>query len=220
MKNNQYKNYFKKHYNYTFTQKDIIEYKNWFYPQWKKVANIASLDQKTTILEIGSGAGGFYSFLLDKINQKNYVGVELDNEAVLFSNKYFKSNVFQCTSFEEYHSAKKFDHIFAFEVLEHLESPIGSLQKMHRMLKTDGTFIGTTPYPFEKNVLADKTHLFVLHPKNWERLFLNAGFSNVSLYPMSFLPTLWRIDKHLNFRIPFYIPFPKMIATCLIVAKK
>ena len=220
MKNNQYNNYFKKHYNYTLTQKDIVDYQNWFYPQWKMVSDTVSLDKDTNVLEIGAGTGGFYNFLLDKIDPKKYVGIELDREAVLFGNKHFKSNNFQYISFEAFSTTKKFDQIFSFEVLEHLNNPIDSIQKMYRLLKSGGSFVGTTPYPFEKNIRADKTHLFVLHPKNWERLFLNAGFISVSLYPMSFLPYLWRIDKRLNLRLPFYVSFPGMISTCLIIAKK
>lgn len=220
MKNNQYKNYFKKHYNYSLTPNDVIAYGNWFYPQWKIVSQLASFTRKSKILEIGAGAGGFYNFFSDKVDENNYVGIEMDNDVVSFSNKYFKSDVFKCISLEKFYTTKRFDHIFAFEVLEHLNNPIESIDKIYKLLKSDGTFIGTTPYPFEKNVLADKTHLFVLHPTNWERHFLNAGFSSVSLYPMSFLPLLWRIDKHLNFRIPFYVPFSGIISTCLIVAKK
>ncbi len=81
-------------------------------------------------------------------------------------------------------------------------------------------FIGSSPDPYKKNVLADKTHNFVLHPENWKRLFLNNLFKNVDIYPMSFLPFLWRINKHLNIKLPFYIPFKYFISTCLIIAKK
>ncbi len=220
MKNKQYNNYFKKHYNYTLTHKDVSNYQKWFYPQWKIISRNISLDQTSKILEIGSGTGGFYNVISDRITYKNYMGIELDANAVTFSNNHFKSNVFTCISFENFNTSTKFDYIFAFEVLEHLDNPVSSLQKIHRLLKQDGTFIATTPYPFEKNILADKTHLYVLHPKNWERHFLNVGFTSVKVYPMSFLPFLWRVDKYFNFRIPFYVPLNGMISTCLFIAKK
>ena len=115
---------------------------------------------------------------------------------------------------------KKFDYIFAIEVLEHLDNPKEGIAKIHNLLNNQGMFIGTSPYPFKKNIDADRTHNFVLHPENWKRLFLNEGFSNVNLYPMSFFPSLWRISRYVNIKIPFYLPFKHFISTCLIIAKK
>lgn len=88
------------------------------------------------------------------------------------------------------------------------------------LIKEGGMFIGSTPYPFKKNIVSDETHLFVLHPLNWKRLFENCGFDYVIVSAMTFLPYLRRINKKLNFIIPFYIPGMKLVSTSLIIARK
>lgn len=216
MKTN-YKNYFKKHLGYSYSEKDILSYRKWFYAQYKFLKRKIRISKKDRVLEIGSGIGGFYSFVKDEVG--DYFGAELDNNAVEFSNKHYKTREFSNVPFESIH-AKKFDKIFAFEVLEHLENPIESISKIHSLLDKDGIFCGTSPYPFAKNVLADESHIYVLNPENWKRLFMQAGFKDVKLYPLSFLPVVWRVNKRFNIRIPFYVPFYGFISTCLIIAKK
>ena len=214
---NNYKNYFKEHYKSTFSKRDILNYQKWFNSQYRYIVSI--IKPAGNILEIGSGFGGFYSFLSKK-EQKNYLGLELDADVVNFANSYFKSKVFLNKSLEEFESKGKFDIVYAFEVLEHLDNPMLGIEKIFNILGNGGMFIGTSPYPYKKNVLADKAHNFVLHPENWKRLFLNNGFKNVEIFPMSFLPYLWRINKNLNIILPFYFPFKYFISTCSIIAKK
>ena len=216
--NNIYKNYFKNHYDYSFSKEDIERYQKFFFKQWKFINKKIKI--QGPVLEIGSACGGFF-FFLNKFNAINrYVGLELDPAAVLFCKEFFKSNNFLNCSLLDFNSSSKFDYVCAFEVLEHFDDPIYSIKKINILLKKNGVFIGTTPYPFKKNIYADKTHNFVLHPDNWKRLFLNNGFKKVELYPMSFFPVLWRINKKLNLKIPFYVSFPFFISTTLIIAHK
>jgi len=216
MKNN-YKNYFKEHYKSTFSEKDVINYQKWFYSQYRFIQ--LKIKPIGNIIEIGSGLGSFYSFLSKK-DQENYLGLELDADAKNFANYYFKSEAFLNKSLEELKHERKSNVIYAFEVLEHLDNPMFGIKKIFNILENGGVFIGTSPYPYKRNVLGDKTHNFVLHPENWKRLFLNNGFKKVDIFPMSFFPYLWRINKHLNIRLPFYIPFKYFISTCLIIAIK
>ncbi|HSD98638.1 MAG TPA: class I SAM-dependent methyltransferase [Patescibacteria group bacterium] len=215
--NINYKNYFKRHYKYSFQERDIENYKKWFYAQWKIINYFIARKKYKSCLEIGSGIGGFYQFVEAII--PHYKGVELDRAATKFSNAYWKSNCFFNTPFEKI-SHEKFDLIVAFEVLEHLENPNKSISKIYSLLKNKGMFVGTSPFPFAKNVRNDVTHLSVLHPENWKRLFLLNGFKKVILLPMSFVPFLWRINKRFNIRIPLYLPFPAFVSTCLIIAWK
>lgn len=216
---NKYKNYFRDHYRSTFTEDDISAYKKWFFSQYRFIAAKYRAEENGRILEIGSGFGGFYSMLSE--DKKNlYTGLELDADAVTFSNNYFGVNVFQNISLEEFDHKGHFDTIYAFEVLEHMDDPIGNIKKIAKLLVRRGAFIGTSPYPYAKNIFADATHNFVLHPENWKRLFLDYGFNTVKIYPMSFLPYIWRLDRRLNIRIPFYVPFALFISTSLIIAKK
>jgi SAM-dependent methyltransferase len=213
----RYKNYFKEHYKSAFSARDILTYQKWFCVQYRFIKS--KIKPARDILEIGSGLGGFYS-LLPKESQKKYVGLELDADSVCFANAYFKSEVFLNTSLEEFEPKSQFGVVCAFEVLEHLDNPIFGIQKIATLLEKKGVFIGTSPYPYKKNVVADKTHTFVLHPENWKQLFLNNGFTSVEIFPMSFLPSLWRMHRNLNIRLPFYVPFTHCVSTCLLVAKK
>lgn len=214
---NSYNHYYRDHFKATFSEKDVRTDLKWFFSQWQYINSKSKIAKGEQILEIGSGLGGIYKFLLDK---ENYTGLELDKEAVNFTDSYFQTNSFLNCSFEDFKTKLTFNKIFAIEVLEHFENPLENIKKIHFMLKKSGQFIGTTPYPYRKNVLADQTHNFVLHPENWKRLFLKNGFNDVKLFPMSFIPYLWRINKAFNPVLPFYCPFTKTISTVLIVATK
>lgn len=216
-----YDNYFRNHYNYSFTKTDLLNYKKWFYSQWQEVKKYLPKDKNLKILEIGSGIGWTYQFLNEELREFDYTGIELDQDAVDFSNQFFQVNSFRKISFDdyedEYHS---YDIIFAFEVLEHLENPSKSVRKIYSLLRKDGVFIGTSPFPFRKNILADETHISVLHPDNWKRIFLYSWFSQVNISPMSFLPYIWRINPKFNFKIKCYISFKNFPSTSFILLKK
>lgn len=217
----KYDNYFQEHYWYSFSEEDLISYKKWFTAQWNEIRKKIPEKNNIIILEIWSGIWWAYQFIKSEIKNFNYTGLELDKSAVDFSNNYFQINSFQNVSFEEFESEKEaYDLILAFEVLEHIENPSKTAKKIHSLLKEDGIFIGTSPFPFRKNILWDKTHLSVLHPENWKRIFEYNGFSFCKTYPMSFIPFLWRIHTSLNFIIPIYISFKYFISTALIYAKK
>ncbi|MGI8420333.1 MAG: class I SAM-dependent methyltransferase [Candidatus Levyibacteriota bacterium] len=215
---NTYNNYFKDHYKSTHSEKDILNYQKWFYAQWQFINSKINIKAQSNILEIGSAMGGFYSYLESK--NPNYLGVELDKSMVDFTTKYFQKQIFMKKSIESLKIEKRYDYVFAFEVLEHLENPLTTVGKIHKLLNKDSIFCGSTPYPFYKNIVNDQTHLYVLHPKSWERIFLLNGFKEVNLYPMSFPPYLWRINKRLNITMPFFVPFTHFVSTCLIIAKK
>jgi len=215
-----YKNYFTNQFKNTYTKGAIEEYKQWFYAQWNVIKNYTKIDEQSRILELGSGMGGLYSLLQDEYGNIQYHGTELDAKAVQFSNTYFKTNCFEEIAIEDMNVKKHYTHIFAFEVLEHLMNPIEDIEKIYALLEPGGIFIGTSPYPYEKNIIADKTHLHVLHPTNWKRLFEIHGFKKVHTMPMSFFPFLWRIHRAINPVIPIYLPFPKFISTTLIIAHK
>lgn len=213
----KYKNYFRDHFRATFCKYDLDRDEKWFYSQWKIINKKHKISPSDEILEIGSGLGGIYKFLTFR---NRYAGIEMDPDVVQFSNSYYKTDKFIHSSIEKYNPKINYNIIFAIEVLEHLQNPLTNIKKIRSLLKNDGVFIGTTPYPFLGNILIDKTHTFVLHPKNWERNFYDCGFTDVKIYPMSFFPFIWRLNKNLNFRLPFYVPLTGFISRCLIIAKK
>jgi len=212
----RYHDYFKNHFRATFCPQDLDKERKAFWSKFVFLRGEIDLKKEDEILEIGSGLGVFYSL----IKHDRYWGLELDPQAVEFTNGFFGVAKFNCCSLEDFETKKLFDYIFAFEVLEHLDNPINGVRKIYSLLKPGGKFVGTTPYPYKKNVLADETHNYVLHPENWRKILTETGFKKIDLYPMSYFPVLWRVSRRINIRLPFYIPINYFISTCLVIAEK
>jgi 2-polyprenyl-3-methyl-5-hydroxy-6-metoxy-1,4-benzoquinol methylase len=187
---------------------------------WGFVRRKSALTAGHSILELGAGLGGLYGMLRRDGLASQYVGLELDEEAVAFASRMFGDGKFSHCGIEDFDSPRQFGAVLAFEVLEHLPNPSAAIAKISSLLGAHGVFIGTTPFPYAKNVLADGTHLSVLHPLNWKRLFQQAGFSTISLYPCSFPPYLWRLNPRFNVRLPVFIPWKYIVSTCAIIAVK
>lgn len=216
-----YKDYYKDHYKVEFSEKDIDIWNNWFQVQWGLIQKKVNLKKKLKVLDIGAGFGGFYKALLDSGFKPDYLGIDLDPKIVDFTNKHFGKKILKFQHFEELKAAgDKYDLIVAFEVLEHVENPSQVVSKIYELLKPGGVFCGTTPYPFKKNIVSDQTHISVLHPGNWHRVFELAKFKKVKVEPMSFAPLLWRINSKFNIRIPFFVRTKGFVSTSLIIAKK
>jgi SAM-dependent methyltransferase len=213
----EYDRYFERQFGHgrALSGRDVELRARWSYAQCTGMCKRLGLRPEHRLLEIGSGLGSFYSNLQFK---SNYVGLEIDESAASFTNEYFHAQCFQNVSIEEFPEDQRFDYIFAFEVLEHLRDPLGAIEKIFRLLEPGGSFCGTSPYPYRRYVAVDKTHLFLLHPKNWARLFFTAGFETVEVKPASFLPLVWRISKGANRAIPLYIPIRHVLSTSLIIA--
>lgn len=214
-----YKDYYKNHYKSKFDESDIEEWRQWFDAQWRIITSKIKIKNKASVLEIGPGFGGLYQVLLEH-DIKDYVGLDLDPDIVAFTNDFFKTKSFRYQSVEELSTNKKYDYIFAFEVLEHIENPSAVCEKIKSLLKPGGVFCATTPYPFKKNIVSDETHISVLHPGNWKRILKLAGFSKVETHAMSFAPFFWRVHKRANVRLPFYFFAKGFVSTTLIIAKK
>jgi SAM-dependent methyltransferase len=214
--NDGYQGYFERHTGRSITFGDIESKVKWFYTLARLIERRIPFTADMRILEIGSGHGGFYGNLGYR---GDYTGLELDGSVASLTGEFFKTDDFKTVSFEEFDPEGLFDLVVAFEVLEHLEDPIESIIKIHDILQPAGTFCGTTPYPYRKNIVADDTHKYVLHPESWKRLFEMGGFKKIELRPVSYAPLLWRLDRRLNPLLPFYVPLPYFLSTCLIIAK-
>lgn len=213
-----YSGYYRDHYGSSFTEADVLEWTKWFRTQWAFIRTKVPLDSGCSVLEIGAGFGGFYSLIEDQ-EIGSYLGLDLDPDVVDFANSFFKTDRFEFKSLAEI-ANRVFDNIFAFEVLEHIQNPSEVVSQVFDGLSDGGYFCGTTPFPYRWNIESDETHVSVLHPMNWKRLFMLEGFRSVDTFAMSFLPLIWRLDGRANFRIPMYVPIKNMVSTTLIVAQK
>lgn len=197
---------------------DLILYRQWYFMWLEFINHKLPIFRRVNALEIGSGIGAIVSLLKER--GVFITGSDISKRMIKTAKSIIPQGDFVFCNIEEDVPKKNFyDLIFAFEVLEHLKNYQLGIKNIYKGLKMSGVFIGTSPYPYKKNLL-DPTHYSVHLPEEWKKEFISQGFNNVTVSPMSFLPYLWRISKYLNIPIPLYIHNSKCISTTLIIAKK
>ena len=119
-----------------------IEYKKeYFNFIIKKLSDqISSNDE---ILEIGSYYGAFGSQIVSKV--KNYTGIELSGSGSDFAKKNFNLNIINTDIYSFFqNNKKKYDIIFMFDVVEHLDDPNIVIDFCSKSLKNGGKLILST----------------------------------------------------------------------------
>lgn len=208
MEREPYEGYFSRQYGYSYTVKDVEAYRRWIEQTIRFFRRRTQDLPAPTLLEVGCGLGVLSDMGL---HTERYVGLEMDELAVRFAQGHFgarRGRSFVHSSLEAWASPDQFDVVVALEVLEHVEDPRRFLRHLREHLVPGGTLLISTPYPWRKNVVGDASHLYVLHPENWRRLLLEAGFVDVRHSHASFVPGLWRLNESLNKVLPVTHPFP------------
>ena len=115
--------------------------KKYFNNLIKRIFN--TIEKKNDVLEIGSYYGAFGSQIKNLVN--NYTGLELSSHAANYARKEFKLNI-QNKKINDFFKTnqKKFDIIFMFDVIEHLDDPDLILNLCSKNLKKNGRLIFTT----------------------------------------------------------------------------
>jgi SAM-dependent methyltransferase len=193
-------------------------YRKWYNP-WLAYINtlVPIYIAGSTAFEIGSGIGAVASILYEY--GIRITGSDISKKAVSIAKNLNPNIPFVVSDIEKgIPGNSKYDRIFAFEVLEHLNDISKSIDHIKKHLKRNAYFIGTSPYPYPKNML-DPTHIHVMSPDYWLKVFKEHGFTDVSVRPISCFPFLWKIHRSLHPVLPFYIPFKYFVSTTLIIAR-
>ena len=101
------------------------------------------ISSNDNVLEIGSYYGAFGSQIKDKV--RNYTGIELSPFATTYAKKHFNLNIKNQNIYEFFNqNSVKFDIIFMFDVIEHLDDPDLVLKLCSENLNKNGRLIIST----------------------------------------------------------------------------
>jgi len=121
------------------------------------------------LLDIGCGEGLFLAFA-----QKYYnvVGIDIDQKAIHAAKElYGVQRVYAMTleEFRRHFPREKFDVVTMFEVLEHLEDPVGTIRDIKAILKPRGILVISVPNRDRKSFERDKWDIFDYPPNHFTR---------------------------------------------------
>lgn len=170
-------------------------YRNYFYKKFSKI-----LTKDDYFLEVGAGNGEFVKYLLNRGLQGD--SIDISKEAVKFMRQRLQGikgiNIRKADIFT-YQSPKKYNAIFCFETLEHIEDDVGALKKIHQLLKFNGVFMMSVPAHMSEWDKMDeiKGHYRRYEKKELLRKLKKAGFVTKTFinYGFPFLWILRRITK-------------------------
>ena len=121
---------------------DQIENKKKYFSNLiNKISN--QIKKNDNVLEIGSYYGAFGSQIKEKVN--SYIGIELSSYASKYAKENFNLNIKNQSISDFFKSNdKKFDVIFMFDVIEHLDNPDLVLKLCSQNLNQNGRLIIST----------------------------------------------------------------------------
>lgn len=159
-------------------------------------------NENLSVLEIGSGTGGFVKLLKEDLNIANITVVEKSNSNV----DYLKANNTELLIHSNLEQVQgKFDVIIGIALFEHIRDPMNFLKKISHLLKDDGIVILEMPNKNEplidvynikefKKFNYQKQHYYTYSEKNLSFLINSSGFKIESFY----YAQVYSLDNHLS----------------------
>ena len=212
----QYYGMFFENYSY----KEMLSYYRFFLGWIKFLDKFLPLKngKSKKVLEMGCGIGAFAKIL----NERHFKvdAVDVSPFIVERAKKIHEGINFNIMDIEKNTKiTKKYDYIFAFEVLEHLKNPFKVLVNIKKMLKDKGILIFSTPFP-TKEMLADPMHVNVHPPKFWLFEGEKAGYKSTDVKYVSFFPFLYKLHSFFSIALPFRIDSYFINSTGIYIFKK
>lgn len=165
----------KKGWDYLVAQESMFEYYKEF------------LKNKKNILEIGVGTG-IHLLAFDKLGF-NVTGIEPDPISTKLINEKLIHGTCYNGFFEDFNFEKKFDIIFLYHVVEHLENPKKILEQCKKLIQDDGFIIIAVPDCENPITLTQSIqnpyHLWHFSTKSLEKLCKKLDFSIVKINSFS-----------------------------------
>lgn len=207
-----------------FTRLDLEKNKNWFYGLFRYLGRHLNLSQGQggRALDVGCGIGAVSNLLAERgfeVYASDISKYAIDKARRLSPKvRFFNFNIQKGIPIKG-----KFDLITSLEVLEHLDEPKKAVKNIYEKLADGGFLICSTPLPCKYHLpLRNPVHVSVKSPKEWRKIFEEAGFlkKNLHIRQISFLPFLYRFHRFLSVVIPVGTNLPYIISPILIVAQK
>ncbi|MDO8638256.1 MAG: class I SAM-dependent methyltransferase [Candidatus Daviesbacteria bacterium] len=170
------------------------------------------------VLEIGCGIGAFAKILNERGFKVN--ATDVSPFIVERARQIHPSINFELLDIEkDIKTNRKYDYIFAFEVVEHLRSPVKALKNIKKILNNKGILIFSTPFP-TKEMLADPMHINVHPSQFWLSLGEKIGYKSVEVKYVSFIPFLYKLHSFFSIALPFRIDSYFINSTGIYIFKK
>jgi SAM-dependent methyltransferase len=141
-----------------------------------------------SILEIGCAPGSFLKYCQDK-GIKDISGIEVDSLTCKFIEENFnfpEGSIIPGLFPDVKLPRRKFDAICAFDLVEHLQSPIAAMKKIKSLLKKDGVFFFQAPcYRGEGEdwqAFRPDEHVYIYNEKNFQMLLDRAGLKTITIF--------------------------------------
>lgn len=207
-----------------YNKKEFQIYENWF-RGWERFIfkyldrNLATgFFKGKKAIEIGCSIGAFTKILKERGFE--VTATDISKFILEKAQKLQKDIKFEIFDIEKRKkSAKKYDYVFAFEVVEHLSDPDKAIANIFNLLNKGGKFIFSTPFP-SKQSLADPTHINVHQASWWLQSGKKAGFSERKHVYATFVPYLYRYSRILSWGFPIKIDLPYINSTSIFLFKK
>jgi 2-polyprenyl-3-methyl-5-hydroxy-6-metoxy-1,4-benzoquinol methylase len=139
------------------------------------------------LLEIGCGTGGFLSLAEAHFEVE---GMDLSRSAIQSIQPHFGSRVRAANIEQAQLPALHYHAVAVFNILEHLQRPEKTVDKIFHALQPNGLLIGSVP--FNSHLIGslitrigsyvDRTHVSTFPPETWRRIFAYAGFQHVEFF--------------------------------------
>jgi 2-polyprenyl-3-methyl-5-hydroxy-6-metoxy-1,4-benzoquinol methylase len=142
---------------------------------FKEIINIIKpkINTKSIILDAGCGAGWFTNMVTNEFNNSDVTGFDHSEVAIQYAKNRYPNVKYQTYDLHE-DLPDKYDLIFCFSVLEHLEYPKRVVQNFANSIVNTGCIILVVP---NGKIDTFEGHIHFWSPESWE-LFLDDCLPN------------------------------------------